>query len=106
MKGRSGALWACSLLLWRDGSSAAAMLGGDKACGLSRFKRLTAPVLDAQISPDVMAEHAGAVDAAIAALRYGSINVNVSNIMGFCVPRLTWGAFPGNSVQACPATAA
>ncbi len=49
-----------------------------------------------------MAEHAGAVDAAVAALRYGSINVNVATMLGFCVPRLTWGAFPGNPLEACP----
>ena len=47
-----------------------------------------------------MAEHAGAVDAAVTALRYGSINVNVATMLGFCVPRLTWGAFPGNPLEA------
>ena len=55
-----------------------------------------------QVSPDVMEEHAGAVDAAVAALRYGSVNINVASMLGFCVPRLTWGAFPGNPVQARP----
>jgi len=56
----------------------------------------------AQVSPDVLEQHAGAVDAAVAGLRYGSVNVNVASMLGFCVPRLTWGAFPGNPVQARP----
>ncbi|KAK9835218.1 hypothetical protein WJX81_006473 [Elliptochloris bilobata] len=51
------------------------------------------------VSPDVMQEHADAVDAAVAALRYGSVNVNVASMLGFCIPRLTWGAFPGNPIQ-------
>ena len=55
-----------------------------------------------QVSPDVMEEHASAVDAAVAALRYGSVNINVASMLGFCVPRLTWGAFPGNPVTARP----
>ena len=57
-----------------------------------------------QVSPDVMEEHASAVDAAVAALRYGSVNINVASMLGFCVPRLTWGAFPGNpiTVRPCP----
>lgn len=56
----------------------------------------------AQVSPDVMEEHASAVDAAVAALRYGSVNINVASMLGFCVPRLTWGAFPGNPITARP----
>ena len=55
-----------------------------------------------QVSPDVMEEHASAVDAAVAALRYGSVNINVASMLGFCVPRLTWGAFPGNPITARP----
>ena len=55
-----------------------------------------------QVSPDVVEEHAGAVDAAVAALRYGSVNINVASMLGFCIPRITWGAFPGNPVQARP----
>ena len=41
---------------------------------------------------------ADVVDRAIARLRYGSVCVNVSNLLGFCVPALTWGAWlPGGS---------
>lgn len=45
------------------------------------------------------AAHADAVDRAVAALRYGSININVVTILGFCVSKLTWGAYPGNTPQ-------
>ena len=50
----------------------------------------------------VMTHHADAVDKAVAALRYGSVNINVVTMLGFCVPKLTWGAYPGNTPQACP----
>lgn len=40
------------------------------------------------------------VDRAIARLRYGAVCVNVSNLLAFCVPALTWGAWlPGGSPQ-------
>ena len=40
------------------------------------------------------------VDEAVARLRYGSVCVNVSNLLGFCVPALTWGAWlPGGSAD-------
>jgi hypothetical protein len=58
-----------------------------------------------QVPPDVSAAHADAVESAVAALRYGSININVATMLGFCVPKLTWGAFPGNTPQVrslCP----
>jgi len=43
---------------------------------------------------------AATVDAAIARLRYGSVCVNVSNLLGFCVPALTWGAWlPGGTPE-------
>lgn len=45
------------------------------------------------------AAHSDAVDRAVAALRYGSININVVTILGFCVSKLTWGAYPGNTPQ-------
>ncbi|BDA42382.1 hypothetical protein COCOBI_03-2690 [Coccomyxa sp. Obi] len=51
------------------------------------------------VPPDVSAAHADAVDRAVAALRYGSININVVTILGFCVSKLTWGAYPGNTPQ-------
>ena len=60
----------------------------------------------AQVSPDVQAQHAEALDRAIAGLRYGSINVNVATMLGFCVPKLTWGAYPGNTPQVLPPTPA
>lgn len=53
----------------------------------------------AQVSPEVQAQHAEALDRAIAGLKYGSINVNVATMLGFCVPKLTWGAYPGNPPQ-------
>ena len=49
--------------------------------------------------PEVSTQHADAVDKAVAALRYGSININVVTMLGFCVPKLTWGAYPGNTPQ-------
>ena len=55
-----------------------------------------------QVPPDVSIHHADAVDQAVAALRYGSININVVTMLGFCVPKLTWGAYPGSTPQACP----
>lgn len=40
------------------------------------------------------------VETAVARLRYGSVCVNVSNIMGFSVPALTWGAWlPGGTAD-------
>jgi acyl-CoA reductase-like NAD-dependent aldehyde dehydrogenase len=39
-----------------------------------------------------------AFDEALAELRYGTIGVNVWSAVGFLMPRLTWGAFPGNSL--------
>lgn len=35
----------------------------------------------------------------VAGLKYGSININVSGILGFSVPNLTWGAYPGNPLN-------
>lgn len=39
------------------------------------------------------------VDRAIAALRYGSIAVNGWTAFAFITPTLTWGAFPGNTLD-------
>ena len=42
-----------------------------------------------------------ALEAAIAALKYGCVCVNVSNVLGFSVPALTWGAWlPGGDAHA------
>lgn len=51
----------------------------------------------------VSASQPEAVDAAIAGLRYGSVCVNAPSIMGFCLTKSTWGAFPGGTpqVRAC-----
>jgi acyl-CoA reductase-like NAD-dependent aldehyde dehydrogenase len=38
-------------------------------------------------------------DRAIAELRYGSIAINAWTAVGFITPTLTWGAFPGNTLQ-------
>ena len=62
-------------------------------------------VFPVQVPPNVSAHHADAVDKAVAALRYGSVNINVVTMLGFCVPKLTWGAYPGNKPQACPCCA-
>ena len=47
----------------------------------------------------VQKQHPQAFDRAIANLKYGSINVNVCNLIGYAVTRLTWGAFPGHKMQ-------
>lgn len=38
-------------------------------------------------------------DRAITQLRYGSIAINAWTAVGFITPTLTWGAFPGNTLQ-------
>ncbi|MFS0853058.1 aldehyde dehydrogenase family protein [Microbacterium sp. 179-I 3D4 NHS] len=38
-------------------------------------------------------------DRAIAALRYGSIAINAWTAFGFITPTLTWGAFPGGTID-------
>ena len=55
-----------------------------------------------QVPPDVSAAHGDAVERAVAALRYGSVNINVVTMLGFCVPKLTWGAYPGNTPRVLP----
>jgi len=44
-----------------------------------------------------MREYRREVDDAIAALRYGCIGVNVWSGVGFLLPPLPWGAYPGNT---------
>lgn len=51
------------------------------------------------IHPATQREHAAAWDAALEALRYGSINVNAPAVCGFAATPLVWGAFPGNTPQ-------
>ncbi len=48
------------------------------------------------IDPATRRQNAAAVDGAIAQLRYGAIGINVWTGVGFLLPALTWGAFPGN----------
>lgn len=50
------------------------------------------------IHPHTQQEHAGAFDAAMAGLRYGSISVNCTATAAFSVTSLPWGAFPGEQV--------
>ena len=40
-----------------------------------------------------------AFDDAIADLRYGTIGVNAWSAVGFLVPTLSWGAYPGNTLE-------
>lgn len=45
------------------------------------------------------ARHSTAVEEAITGLRYGSVCVNVATLMGFCITRLPWGGFAGNTPE-------
>lgn len=49
------------------------------------------------VSPETRKAHAGAVDRAIAGLRYGAIGVNAWSALAFLLGYTTWGAFPGNT---------
>jgi aldehyde dehydrogenase (NAD(P)+) len=49
------------------------------------------------IHPGTERQHAAAVDRAIARLRYGCIGVNAWTGVGFLLPQVTWGAFPGHT---------
>jgi hypothetical protein len=51
------------------------------------------------VHPHVQQEHAGAFDAAVAGLRYGSISINCPATTAFSVTSLPWGAFPGQEMQ-------
>lgn len=51
------------------------------------------------IDPAAQAALGTGFERAIAALRYGSIAVNAWTAFGFITPTLTWGAFPGNTLQ-------
>jgi hypothetical protein len=53
------------------------------------------------VHPEVQRAHAAAFDGAVARLRYGSVAVNSTSLMGFAVTKLGWGAAPGaHSLQA------
>ena len=47
----------------------------------------------------MQAQHQQAFEEAVAGLRYGCVCVNVTSMMGFCIARLPWGAFPGNTPE-------
>lgn len=49
------------------------------------------------VPPDVQHSHPDAVDEAVASLKYGSVCINASSIVGFPCTRLSWGAFPGHT---------
>lgn len=51
------------------------------------------------VSLQVQAQHQEAFEEAVAGLRYGCVCVNVTSMMGFCIARLPWGAFPGNTPE-------
>jgi aldehyde dehydrogenase (NAD(P)+) len=44
-----------------------------------------------------MREHRREVDEAVAALRYGCVAVNIWSGVGFLLPTVPWGAYPGNT---------
>jgi aldehyde dehydrogenase (NAD(P)+) len=46
-----------------------------------------------------MREYRREIDDAVAALRYGCIGVNVWSGVGFLLPPLPWGAYPGNTPE-------
>ena len=51
------------------------------------------------IHPSTARRHAAALDRAIAQLRYGCIGVNAWTAVGFLLPPVTWGAFPGHTPE-------
>lgn len=51
------------------------------------------------VHPATMKAHAQALDGALAALRYGTIGVNVWTGAGFLIPEAPWGAYPGHTLE-------
>jgi aldehyde dehydrogenase (NAD(P)+) len=51
------------------------------------------------IHPATARRHAAALDGAIARLRYGCIGVNAWTGVGFLLPQVSWGAFPGHTLD-------
>jgi aldehyde dehydrogenase (NAD(P)+) len=51
------------------------------------------------VHPRTMREHAGALDRAIAELRYGCIGVNAWSGVGFLLAPAPWGAYPGHTIE-------
>lgn len=52
------------------------------------------------VDPSDRAAMGSAFEEAIADLRYGTIGINVWSAIGFLVPALSWGAYPGNTLEA------
>ncbi|MEO7039070.1 MAG: aldehyde dehydrogenase family protein [Candidatus Elarobacter sp.] len=50
------------------------------------------------IHPRTIVELGPAFDAAIAALRYGSVTINTWPGVGYLLPAASWGAYPGNTL--------
>lgn len=51
------------------------------------------------VHPRTIRAFRGALDQAIAELRYGTIGVNVWSAIGFSLAQATWGAYPGDSPE-------
>ena len=51
------------------------------------------------IHPTTARRHAAALDRAIARLRYGCIGVNAWTGVGFLLAQVSWGAFPGHTID-------
>ncbi len=51
------------------------------------------------IDPATARRHAAALDRAIARLRYGCVGVNAWTGVGFLIPQVSWGAFPGHTLE-------
>jgi aldehyde dehydrogenase (NAD(P)+) len=51
------------------------------------------------IHPVTARRHAQALDGAIARLRYGCIGVNAWTGVGFLIAQVSWGAYPGHSID-------
>ena len=51
------------------------------------------------VHPATIREHAGDLDAAIAALRYGCVAVNAWTGVGFLLTETPWGAYPGHTLH-------
>ena len=51
------------------------------------------------VDATAMREHRREVDDAVATLRYGCVGVNVWSGVGFLLPPLPWGAYPGNTPE-------
>ncbi|MFJ8133286.1 aldehyde dehydrogenase family protein [Streptomyces hydrogenans] len=51
------------------------------------------------VAPEDRKAMGAAFDEAVADLRYGTIGINVWSAIGFLVPGLSWGAYPGNTLS-------